>query len=140
MATDGRLLSEDGDDFPLSSVFTANQLALLFMFLLFFGTLALIWKKDATLRFARKKAYKGDMRVVRVNDNNPGLPDNTISSTKYTPLNFIFKALHVCFLQNVNRYCAPPPARPVRVPHRRPISRARAAQSCSSRCSSSTTS
>ena len=95
---------EEDEDFPLSSVFTANQLVMLLMFLLFFGTLALIWKQDATLRFARKKVYAGENRVVRVNADNPGIPDNTISSTKYTPLNFIFKALHICFLQNVNRY------------------------------------
>ena len=95
---------EEEDDFPLSSIFTTNQLMMLFGFLIFFGTLTLIWKKDATLRFARKKVYAGEMRVVRVNGDNPGIPDNTISSTKYTPLNFIFKALHICFLQNVNRY------------------------------------
>ena len=33
---------EEDEDFPLSSVFTANQLVMLLMFLLFFGTLALI--------------------------------------------------------------------------------------------------
>ena len=97
-------MSEEEDDFPLSSIFTTNQLMMLFGFLLFFGTLTVIWKKDATLRFARKKVYAGEMRVVRVNGENPGIPDNTISSTKYTPLNFVFKALHICFLQNVNRY------------------------------------
>ena len=60
-------MSEEEDDFPLSSIFTTNQLIMLFGFLVFFGTLALIWKQDATLRFARKKVYAGEMRVVKVN-------------------------------------------------------------------------
>ena len=63
-------MSEEEDDFPLSSIFTTNQLIMLFGFLLFFGTLALIWKQDATLRFARKKVYAGEMRVVKVNGGN----------------------------------------------------------------------
>ena len=75
-------MSEDEDPFPLSTVFTQSQIGIMFVFFCFFGLLALIWKKNATLRFARPKVYKGDMRVVRVNAANPGMPDNTITSTK----------------------------------------------------------
>ena len=88
----------------LDAVFTLNQIGLLVFALGFYACLALIWKPDGSLRFLKKKAYKGDMRQVGVNADNPGMPDNTISSTKYTPLNFLFKALYGCFLQNVNRY------------------------------------
>ena len=43
-------MSEDEDPFPLSTVFTQSQIGIMFAFFCFFGLLALIWKKNATLR------------------------------------------------------------------------------------------